>query len=81
MTEVLSEAGLPTDAAFTVREHFNLTPGAKSLTEVHYILYGLFTVHQLLLLYCLVCEDLDLHTESVASFLLALYHTSTLLLL
>ena len=61
MTEVLSEAGLPTDAAFTVREHFNLTPGAKSLTEVlYYILYRLFTVHQLLLLYCLVCEDLVL---------------------
>ena len=34
MTEVLSQAGLPTDAAFTIREHFNFTPGAKSLAEV-----------------------------------------------
>ena len=34
MTEVLSQAGLPTDAAFTIREHFNFTPGAKSIAEV-----------------------------------------------
>lgn len=38
MTELLSEAGFPTDVAFTIREHFNFTPGAKSLAEV-YILY------------------------------------------
>jgi spatacsin len=35
MTEVLSQAGLPTDAAFTIREHFNFTPGAKSIAEVY----------------------------------------------
>ena len=34
MTEVLSLVGLPTDAAFTIREHFNFTPGAKSIAEV-----------------------------------------------
>ena len=34
MTEVLSQAGLPTDAAFIIREHFSFTPGAKSIAEV-----------------------------------------------
>ena len=34
MSKVLSEAGLPSDAAFTIREHFTVTPGAKSLAEV-----------------------------------------------
>ena len=34
MSKVLSEAGLPSDAAFTIREHFTPTPGAKSLKEV-----------------------------------------------
>lgn len=35
MSEVLSQAGLPTDAIFTIREHFNTAPGAKSLAEVY----------------------------------------------
>ena len=34
MSEVLIQAGLPTDAVFTIREHFDTTPGAKSLAEV-----------------------------------------------
>ena len=37
MSTVLSDAGLPTDAAFTIREHFTTTPGAKSLAEVNYM--------------------------------------------
>lgn len=57
MTEVLSQAGLSTDAAFTIREHFTVTPGAKSLAEVFDVfLCILYTVyicswHMLLWLY------------------------------
>ena len=35
MSLVLSEAGLASDAAFTVKEHFSTTPGLSSLPEVH----------------------------------------------
>ena len=34
MSLVLSEAGLASDAAFTVKEHFSTTPGLGSLPEV-----------------------------------------------
>ena len=34
MSLVLSEAGLASDAAFTVKEHFSTTPGLNSLPEV-----------------------------------------------
>ena len=34
MSCVLSEAGLASDAAFTVKEHFSTAPGLKSLSEV-----------------------------------------------
>lgn len=35
MSCVLSEAGLSSDAAFTIKEHFSTVPGLKSLNEVH----------------------------------------------
>lgn len=34
MSCVLSEAGLASDAAFTIKEHFSSVPGLKSLNEV-----------------------------------------------
>ncbi len=34
MSGVLNEAGLASDAAFTVKEHFSNVPGLKSLNEV-----------------------------------------------
>lgn len=34
MSCVLSEAGLASDAAFTIKEHFSTAPGLKSLSEV-----------------------------------------------
>ena len=34
MSLVLNEAGLASDAAFTVKEHFSTTPGLNSLPEV-----------------------------------------------
>ena len=34
MSLVLSEAGLASDAAFTVKEHFSTTPGLNTLPEV-----------------------------------------------
>lgn len=34
MTMVLNEAGLASDAAFTVKEQFSITPGLSSLPEV-----------------------------------------------
>ena len=34
MSLVLSEAGLASDAAFTVKEQFSTTPGLNSLPEV-----------------------------------------------
>lgn len=35
MSCVLSEAGLASDAAFTIKEHFSTVPGLKSLNEVN----------------------------------------------
>ncbi len=34
MSCILSEAGLASDAAFTIKEHFSTVPGLKSLSEV-----------------------------------------------
>ena len=34
MSCVLSEAGLASDVAFTIKEHFSIVPGLKSLNEV-----------------------------------------------
>ena len=36
---VLSEAGLASDAAFTVKEHFSTTPGLNTLPEVVYYIH------------------------------------------
>ena len=34
MSCILDEAGLASDAAFTIKEHFLTVPGLKSLSEV-----------------------------------------------
>ena len=49
MSLVLSEAGLVSDAAFTVKEHFLTTPGLSSLPEVrtHNTIYILHTYNSL----------------------------------
>ena len=41
MSCVLSEAGLASDAAFTIKEHFSTVPGLKSLSEVRHNTEGL----------------------------------------
>lgn len=40
MSCVLNEAGLASDAAFTIKEHFSAVPGLKSLSEVSVVMHA-----------------------------------------